>query len=149
MKLVVDTNIVFSGILNTEGNIGDLLINSEPYFSFISPEFLRTELSRNKLKLSRASGLSNSQLKIAVEVVLSRIRFIPEGQIRFSAWKAADHLCHDVDPGDTPFVALARHARCRIWSGDKQLMKALSTKGYTQFHSTGELLDLRERLRKG
>lgn len=148
MKLVVDTNIVFSAILHTEGNIGDLLINSESFFDFVSPDFLRTELSRISQKLTRVSGLSNSQLQLAEEIVLSHIRFIPENQIRNSAWKAADELCHDVDPGDTPFVALAKHVRCRIWSGDKFLIRALSKKGYTQFHSTRELIELRDRWRK-
>jgi predicted nucleic acid-binding protein len=40
MKIVVDANIIFSGILNSNGKIGDLLINSDKMFSFIAPDFL-------------------------------------------------------------------------------------------------------------
>jgi len=36
MKIVVDANIIFSGILNSNGKIGDLLINSGKFFSFIT-----------------------------------------------------------------------------------------------------------------
>ena len=39
MKFILDANIVFSGILNTNGKIGDLLINSKQYFTFIAPDF--------------------------------------------------------------------------------------------------------------
>lgn len=34
VKIIVDANIVFSGILNSNGKIGDLLINSRKYFEF-------------------------------------------------------------------------------------------------------------------
>ena len=34
MKIVVDTNIVFSAILNSDGHIGELLFNSEEQFEF-------------------------------------------------------------------------------------------------------------------
>jgi len=32
MRIIVDANIVFSGILNSEGKIGDLLINGDKTF---------------------------------------------------------------------------------------------------------------------
>ena len=41
MKIIVDANIVFSGILNSNGKIGDLLMNLPviliPKTSYISP----------------------------------------------------------------------------------------------------------------
>jgi len=43
VRFIVDANIVFSGILNTNGKIADLLINSKQYFTFIAPYFLRRE----------------------------------------------------------------------------------------------------------
>ena len=45
MNLIVDANIVFSGILNSNGKIGDLLINSTSVFEYIAPEFLRHEIA--------------------------------------------------------------------------------------------------------
>ena len=39
MNIIVDANIIFSGILNSNGKIGDLLINSDNFFSFIVPDF--------------------------------------------------------------------------------------------------------------
>jgi hypothetical protein len=36
MKIVVDSNIVFSAILNTQSNIGQLILNSSKYFNFFN-----------------------------------------------------------------------------------------------------------------
>ena len=43
MKVIVDANVVFSGLLNTKGKIGDLLVNSHGLLDFIVPDFLRVE----------------------------------------------------------------------------------------------------------
>ena len=47
MRIIVDANIVFSAILNTNGKIGDLLINSGKYVEFIAPDFLRVEIKKH------------------------------------------------------------------------------------------------------
>jgi len=44
VRLIVDANIVFSGIINSKGKIGDLLINSKNKFDFIAPDFLWNEI---------------------------------------------------------------------------------------------------------
>ena len=56
MRLIVDANIVFSGILNSNGKIGDLLINSKKKFDFIAPDFYRTEIYKHYPKLNKISG---------------------------------------------------------------------------------------------
>ncbi len=61
-KLVVDTNIVFSAILNTESNIGDLFLNSDDVFIFYSSLYLRQEIENHKDKLIQTSKLSELQL---------------------------------------------------------------------------------------
>ena len=57
--------MVFSGILNTNGKIGDLLINSKPYFTFIAPEFLRTEIRNHYPRLIKISGLTLEEVQEA------------------------------------------------------------------------------------
>jgi predicted nucleic acid-binding protein len=46
--LVVDTNIVFSGILSPEGTISDLLLNSTDSFSFYAPSAIIDELDKHR-----------------------------------------------------------------------------------------------------
>ncbi len=78
MKLIVDANIVFSGILNSNGKIGDLLINSKKHFNFIAPEFLRYEIKAKYEKLLAISHLSDEQLVEAEYQVCKDITFISE-----------------------------------------------------------------------
>jgi predicted nucleic acid-binding protein len=51
MKIVVDTNIVFSGILNSTSKIGKLLINSRQHFQFYTCNYLRLELLKHRRRL--------------------------------------------------------------------------------------------------
>jgi len=44
MKIVVDSNIVFSAILNSQGKIAQLIINGSKYFSFFSVNLLKEEI---------------------------------------------------------------------------------------------------------
>ncbi len=82
MRLIVDANMVFSGILNTNGKIGDLLINSKTYFDFISPDFLRSEIRKHYPKLVKISGLTISYVQEAEFQIYKDIRFISEEQIK-------------------------------------------------------------------
>ena len=146
MKIIVDANIVFSGILNTNGKIGDLLINSQKHFGFIAPDFLHTEIRKHYSRLTKISGLSLGEIQEAEFQVCKDITFISEEQLKISTWKAAEKLVADIDPKDVHYVAFSKHFRCKIWSGDKILMKGLAKKNFKNFISTDELFKLRERL---
>ncbi len=144
MKVIVDANIVFSGILNSNGKIGDLLINSNNHFDFIAPDFLRAEVYKHYPRLSKISGMTTEQVRESEFQICKEITFISEEQIKESFWLAADKLVADVDPKDAHYVAYSKHFRCKIWSGDKQLIKGLAKKGFHNFVSTDELFSLRQ-----
>lgn len=144
MKIVVDANIVFSGILNSNGKIGDLLINSSKHFEFIAPYFLRQEIYKHHLRLSRISGLTVDLVREAEIQICKDITFISEEQIKKSIWLTAEKLVADIDANDTHYVAFSKHFRCKIWSGDKQLIKGLAKKAFNNFITTNELYKLRE-----
>lgn len=144
MKLIVNANIVFSGILNTNGKIGDLLINSKKYFDFIAPDFLRVEIKNHYLKIVKVSGLTLEQVHEAEFQIYKSLTFISEEQIKTSNWIAAEKLVFDVDPKDITYIALAKHFKCKIWSGDKALIKGLEKKNFNRFIITDELFKLRE-----
>jgi len=143
VRVIVDANIVFSGILNSNGKIGDILINSNNSVDFIAPNFLRTEIRKHYSRLHRISGLTHEQIREAEFQICKDIKFISEEIIKDSIWIAAEKLVSDIDPKDTPYVAYAKHFRCKIWSGDKRLIKGLAKKGYMKFVTTEELFLLR------
>ncbi len=146
MKFIVDANVVFSAILNTNGKIGDLLLHSEKYFQFIAPDFLRSEIKNHYSKLMKVSGLSFEEIVESEFQLYKRIHFISPEQIRVAHWQAADALVSDVDPNDTHYIAYSKHFNCSIWSGDKKLMKGLALKGFRAFVTTEDIMKLREKL---
>ena len=142
---IIDANIVFSAILNTNGKIGNLLINSQHKFTFIAPDFLRIEIRNHYPKLAKISGLTKAQITEADFRVCKQINFISEEQIKTRHWIAAELLVADIDPKDTHYIAYARQFRCKIWSGDKALMSGLEKKNFHSFISTNELYQLLEK----
>ena len=142
MNIIVDANIVSSGILNTDGKIGNLLIESQKHFHFIAPDFLRIEIRRHYSKLMKLSGLNKTQIAEAEYRVCKYIDFISEEQIELENWQNAYKMVLDIDPDDTHYVAYAKQFKCKIWSGDKALMKGLAKKGFEDFLSTNEMYDI-------
>jgi predicted nucleic acid-binding protein len=62
MRIIVDTNLVFSAILNTKGTIGDLFLNSGDTFAFYSCHYLWTEIDDHRDKLKKISKMTDKEL---------------------------------------------------------------------------------------
>lgn len=78
MKIIVDTNIVFSAILNSNSRIGKILLNSNQHFQFFSCNYLRIEIQRHKKKLLKLTGLTETDLAELEGILLHKITFIDE-----------------------------------------------------------------------
>jgi len=52
-------------------------------------------------------------------------------------------LVKDVDIDDIAFVALCKHLRCKLWTGDGILIRGLHKNGFVNTISTDELLKYR------
>lgn len=141
----MDANIVFSGILKSDGKIGDLLINSGGIFKFISPDFLRIEIRRHHEKLVQISKLTLEQVLESEFQICKSIHFISDEQISQTNWDLAENLVFDVDKKDVSYIAFSKQFKAKVWSGDKSLIKGLANKGFTNFISTNELWDLRQK----
>ena len=144
VRVVVDANIVFSAILNTNGKIGDLLINGGKRFEFIAPDFLRIEIKSHYSKLVKISGLTIEQIQESEFQIYKGIKFISEEQINVSTWISSEKLVAEIDPKDIHYIAYSKHFRCKIWSGDKALIKGLAKRNFTKFVTTDELFALTE-----
>ena len=122
MRIIVDANIVFSGILKSEGKIGDLLINSGNRFKFISPDFLRMEIRRHHDKLMKISKLTLEQVLEAEYQICKSINFISDEQINQANWEFAENLVFDIDIKDISYIAFSKQFKAKVWSGDKALI---------------------------
>ncbi|HMP99908.1 MAG TPA: PIN domain-containing protein [Cyclobacteriaceae bacterium] len=142
MRIVVDTNIVFSAVLNTDSHISRIFLYSKSKLNFYSTLQLLTELEENKGKLIKISKYTEPQLLRVTELITQRIRFINPALIPKSIYNKAESLTADVDIDDTEFIALSEHMKAKFWSGDKALIKGLKQKGWNRFIETQELFKL-------
>lgn len=143
MKIIVDTNIIFSGLLNTNGTIGDLLFNSYDHFEFYSCSYMRQEIEKHWTKLKRISKLTESELEESRFKLFSKIIFINEELIPEKTWLAAEEIVVDIDIDDSDFIALTKHLKGYLWTGDKELYNGLKKKKFKRIYNTSELIALR------
>jgi predicted nucleic acid-binding protein len=141
MKVVVDTNIVFSAILNSQSWIGQILLHSDKSVKFYSPRFLQSEIFKHFDKIKKLTKLQESELQEVIESLYTKINFISEEFIPKEILLKADKLTFDIDYDDVMFVALSMHLKCKLWTGDKKLMIDLKQKGFKKFITLSELRD--------
>lgn len=142
MKIVVDTNIVFSAILNTNSKIARILLQPGTNFSFYSTRQLSTEIHEHKDKLKKLTDYSDTELERMIALVTNKIRFINVQLIPQMVFENAEKLTKDVDVDDCEFIALTKYMNGNFWSGDKALQRGLKKKGWDKFISTDELFEI-------
>ena len=142
MKIVIDSNIIFSAILNTKGKIGQIIINGSKYFDFYTVGLLRDEIVKHKNKIIKLTGFSNDQFTDSYQLITNKLVFVDDILLSDHDLKKAVDLVTGVDSDDALFVALANHLMANLWTGDKQLMIGLKKKGYIRIINTNELYDL-------
>jgi len=142
MRIIVDTNIVFSALLNADSRIGRLLLDSRDKFRFYSCKYLQKEIHRHRDKISHYSRLNNDDLSELIALVESRMFFLDEELLPAAVIAQAKELVMDIDYDDFAFVATAIHLDALLWTGDKKLSTCLRQKGYTRIISTADLWDM-------
>jgi len=147
MKIVVDTNVVFSAILNSQSWIGQILLHSDKSVRFYSPRYLQVEIQNHFQKIKKITKLSDSEVYELIDTLYTKIHFISEEFIPKESLLIADELTKDVDFDDVMFVALSLHLNCKLWTGDKVLVNALMQKGFKRFINTQELIEKLKNIR--
>lgn len=143
MKIIVDTNIVFSALLNSNNAIGSILFTSYDLFEFYSPSYLRFEIKKHWQKLLKISKLQEDNLEASYQLVLSKIKFIDEELIPQDTWLESEILVEGVDIDDIPFVALTVFLDGKLWTGDKILYSGLKSRGFSSILNTTDILTIR------
>ncbi len=130
LTLVVDTNIVFSAIIKP-GRIREILFRSS--LDLYAPEELALELEILEPKILRYTKLSPAEVRMVRETILSHIVNTVSRKDYVESAKKAYTLLKDVDPKDTPFVALAMRLGVPLWTGDKRIIELSVRTGFEYF----------------
>ena len=138
-NIIIDSNIVFSALLNINSRIGQILINGHNYYDFFSPEYVRFEILEHKEKIKTIAKLTDNEFLETYELIIRNIVVLNHNLIPIECLRRAEGLCKSVDIDDTVFVAVCEFINGKLWTGDLKLIKGLSDKGYKQLIRTEEL----------
>jgi len=142
VRIVVDTNIAFSAILNTESKIGTILLKPRTKLNFYSTFQLNNEIDEHKDKILKLSSYSVTEMERIIQLVTQKIRFIDPVFIKKTYLQMAEDLTKDIDIDDTEFVALTEQINGYLWSGDKKLRAGLVRKGWDKFVNIDQLYEI-------
>ncbi len=141
MKIIIDSNIVFSAILNSQSKIGQIIILGSKFFKFYTVGLLKDEIEEHKDKILKISGFTNQQFIKSYQIISKRITFVDEILISDKTFLKAIDLVSDIDENDALFVALTNHLNGKLWTGDKKLITGLKKKKYSKTISTNDLYE--------
>jgi predicted nucleic acid-binding protein len=139
-RIIVDSNVLFSAILNLNSNIGQILINGQEYYDFYSPKYVRTELLKHKDKIKKITGLTDEEFLEIYELVLKNVTILNHSILPEKDFKRAFGYCRDIDVDDTIFVGFSEYLKAKLWTGDKELTEGLENKGFKRIITTKGLL---------
>jgi predicted nucleic acid-binding protein len=130
--IIVDTNIIFSALVNKNSKIATFLL--DPNEALVMPKFGFVELFKHKEKICAVSKHSQDEILEILYELMRHIEFFDENKISKKALKEAWELVKDIDPKDIIFVALTLEIDGLLWTGDKKLRSGLKSKGFNSFY---------------
>lgn len=119
MKIVLDTNVVFSGLI-AGGVTRRIIIAGNP--DLFVPEYFFSELEKYRERIKEKSGQNGSDLNLLINLLFEQINIVPKTEFNHLLSRA-EELIEDTDPDDVPFLALALHLDADIWSDDEDFQK--------------------------
>jgi len=139
MKLVVDTNVVFSALLKRDSK--EIEIFQSANHDIFIPKFLFVEIFKHKEKIVKVSRLSEEEILDSFYSLLKYCTIFDDEDVPESIFHKAFDYVADIDPKDVVFIASALTIDACLWSGDKKLINALKKKGVDFLIQTHELWD--------
>jgi len=137
MKLVLDSNIIFSALIKKSTTRNIILSD---VFELHAPEYIFSEITKHKELMLRKSKTNEEELDALLLLLQKHIRLVPKEKYN-EKMALAEDILKDIDITDSPFLALALALNCSIWSNDwhfkqqnkaevyttKELIKTIST----------------------
>lgn len=123
MRLIADTNIIFSMLLKNDSKEWSVVLRED--FEIFIPKFLVIEIFKHKEKIIKLSGFSEDEILEMFYLILKYCTFFNEEDISEEIQKQAFELVKDIDQKDAVFVGAALALNAKLWSGDKKLINGL------------------------
>jgi putative PIN family toxin of toxin-antitoxin system len=120
MLLVVDTNIIISGLI--KGSVTrEILLSAD--ISFVVPEWVHTEIMKHQKLITKKAGIDQDELDKFIQELFQVVQTIPFDRYR-SYIKKGLNVIGDIDKDDAPFAAVALALKADgIWTNDRDFEK--------------------------
>jgi predicted nucleic acid-binding protein len=138
MRVVIDTNILFSALLNSSNEIAKLITTKPEDCHYYMSDFTLVELNEHREKIKAISKQTDEKLSKTMQHYFQYMDIVGSGIISESSWNRAKQLVADIDPDDVVFVALTIFLDAYLWTGDKVLYSGLKSKGFFNVLLTSE-----------
>jgi predicted nucleic acid-binding protein len=119
MRLVVDTNIIFSALIR-DSVTRHILLHIEA--ELLTVGFTYSELQKYKMEILKKSQASEEAVEIILQKIMAKINIVDDSLINLK-FKDAYCIMKAIDIKDTPFLAAALATKSDIWSDDKHFEK--------------------------
>lgn len=139
-SIIVDTNILFSAILNIDSIISKIIIENNK-FTFYTPDFSIDELNKHKNKLIKLTRYEEHEYNEIYNIIFHRVIILNNNIIPNKYFINAREYCKNIDEKDTIFVAYALFFNSKLWTGDKKLINGLKNQNLNITIETSELLN--------
>ena len=137
IRCVIDTNILIGALVKENSFKARLLKKQNFLFFFPDYGLIEIDKFRDYICSKRKKEPTAPSFDYAIKFLLESVTIIP-GQLYRDKFSIAYTLMKKIDPKDTPFLALALHLECPIWSDDAHLKQ----QSYVPCYTTREFLAL-------
>lgn len=118
MKIVLDSNILFSAIIK-DSKTRRIILEYEGLFLF--PQYIFEEMEEHLDELLRKSKLSKQDFNTLLSIFLRKVAIVPNEVLLPYRQRALD-IVKNIDKDDVLFIACAlAYSDSVIWSNDKKL----------------------------
>ncbi|MCZ7383450.1 MAG: PIN domain-containing protein [Candidatus Methanoperedens sp.] len=127
MKLVLDSNIIFSALIKKSTTRNIILSD---VFELHAPEYIFSEISKHKELLLKKSKMNEGDFDALLLLLQKHLQLVQKEKYNENMALAEDIL-KDIDITDSPFLALALALNCKIWSNDRHFKQQDKVVVYT------------------
>lgn len=104
LKLILDTNILISGLIKENSIIRDILVSNK--IEFFAPEFVLTEIQKHHELIQKKSGLNETEFYFTFGYLMRKVKIIKKDYYANNLLKAKE-IMKDIDIYDSEFLALS------------------------------------------
>ena len=137
LRIVIDTNVLIGALVKDNSIKATCLKDRNFLFFFPDYGLIEIEKFREYICSKRRRVPSCPSFDYAIKFLLEAVTIVPR-QLYIDQISCAYEQMAVIDPKDTPFLALALHLECPLWSDDTHLKR----QSLLTCYSTGEIANI-------